>query len=796
MPEHRLAVPKTSQQVSIPAILEELKHRQEFQQCITHVEHFPAQEARVADFPVALHPAVVQVFQRRGINRLYSHQAAAIEKVLAGRNVVVVTPTASGKTLCYTVPVLNSVFTNSDTRALYLFPTKALGQDQMEELYRLIELSGRDIRTFTYDGDTPQDARKAIRTQGHVVVSNPDMVHAGILPHHTKWVQLFENLKYVVIDELHTYRGVFGSHLTNVLRRLKRICAFYGSKPQFICCSATIANPRELASRLLEAEVELVDDNGAPRGEKYFVFYNPPVVNKQLGIRRSYVNETRSVALNFLRRGLQTIVFANSRLITEILVTYLKDALEKSVLPRDFIRGYRGGYLPLERREVEKGLREGKILGVVATNALELGVDIGSLEVCVMAGYSGTIASTWQRAGRAGRRDGTAAAILVASSSPLDQFIVQHPEYFFGQSPEHGLINPDNLEILLNHIKCAVFELPFETGDKFGAVNTEEILSFLEERGFVHRAGGQWHWTSEAYPADTVSLRSVSSDNFVVLDVEDEPRIISKVDFPSALTTLHEKAIYIHEGRQYFVEKLDYKERRAHVKPVDVDYFTDAISYTQARILETFESQPAPQAARGVEDLAFKSHGEIHLTTQVVGFKKIKFYTLENVGAGNLELPEQEMHTTSYWLTLRKALMESLPCPASARLSGVRGLAQAMRQMAALFLMCDLRDIQVAVEDNLVGEKPPGETSAAAFRGAEGQTCQIFEPNIFIYDNYPGGIGLSQPLYELHDRVLQETARLIRSCPCDEGCPSCVGPRGEVGDLSKQVALEILSHVQ
>ncbi|MBM3800741.1 MAG: DEAD/DEAH box helicase [Acidimicrobiia bacterium] len=770
---------------SIPRIVEELKLSRGLQSCITHVEHFPAQEARYAAFPGGLDPLVIEVFKKRGIGQLYTHQAEAIQQTLAGRNVVVVTPTASGKTLCYNIPVMNAVFASPDARALYLFPTKALAQDQMEELYQLIQLSGRDIKTFTYDGDTPQDSRRAIRAQGHVVVSNPDMLHAGILPHHTKWVQLFENLKYVVIDELHTYRGVFGSHLTNLLRRLKRICAFYGSKPQFVCCSATIANPKELATKLLEDDVELVDDNGAPRGEKYFVFYNPPVVNRQLGIRRSYVNETRSVALSFLKKGLQTLVFANSRLVTEILVTYLKDALEKNVLSRDLVRGYRGGYLPLERREVEKGLREGRILGVVATNALELGVDIGSLEVCVMAGYSGTIASTWQRAGRAGRRSGVSAAVLVASSAPLDQFIVEHPEYFFGQSPEHGLVNPDNLEILLNHVKCALFELPFSDGENFGTVETREMMKFLEENGFVHAAGGQWHWTSEAYPADAVSLRSVSSDNFVVLDVTAEPKIVSKVDFPSALTTVHEKAIYIHEGQQYFVEKLDYKERRAHVKRVDLDYFTDAISYTQVRILDTFDRQLLRSST--------KQWGEIHLTTQVVGFKKIKFYTLENVGAGDLELPEQEMHTTSYWLTLPRSLMESLLYLPSIRLNGVRGLAEAMRQMAALFLMCDPRDLQVTIEENLVGETP-GRAVSPAQKGRD-LPRQIFEPNIFIYDNYPSGIGLSEPLFDLHDRVLQETARLIRSCPCQEGCPSCVGPQGETGDLGKRVALDILKAI-
>jgi DEAD/DEAH box helicase domain-containing protein len=783
MLEHRLTPAQAAQSLSIPRIVDELKQEQALQQCITYVKHFPPKEATFDDFPEAIDVAVRQLFYKRGIQKLYSHQAESIRQTLAGKNVVVVTPTASGKTLCYNVPVLNSIFADPDTRGLYLFPTKALAQDQMEELYQLVQLSGKDIKTFTYDGDTPQDARKAIRAQGHVVVTNPDMLHVGILPHHTKWVQLFENLKYVVIDELHTYRGVFGSHLTNVLRRLKRLCTFYGSKPLFICCSATIANPKDLAFRLLEDTVELVDQNGAPQAEKYFVFYNPPVVNQQLGIRRSYVNETRSIALHFLNRGLQTIVFANSRLVTEILVTYFKDTLEKSVVSKDLVRGYRGGYLPLERREIEKGLREGKILGVVATNALELGVDIGTLEVCIMAGYSGSIASTWQRVGRAGRRTGVSAAVLVANSSPLDQFVIRHPEYFFGQSPEHGLINPNNLEILLNHLKCAVFELPFRSGERFGAVETDEIFGFLEEQGFVHRAGDQWHWTSEAYPADAVSLRSVSSDNFVVVDMTVATKIISTVDFPSALTTVHEKAIYMHEGTQYFVEQLDYKERRARVRKVNTDYFTEAISHTEVQVLETFESQPLKRSV--------KNHGEIHLTTQVVGFKKIKFYTMENVGAGDLELPEQEMHTTSYWLTLPKTLMEELPYPPAARLGGVRGLAHAMRQMAVLFLMCDFKDIQLAIEDNLRREE--AEPASRVHRAASSQRQIIFEPNIFIYDNYPSGIGLSQPLFDMHDQVIRETARLIQSCPCEDGCPSCVGPKGESGDLSKRVALEILT---
>ncbi len=378
-------------------------------------------------------------------------------------------------------------------RALYLFPTKALAQDQLAELHPCrIELSRRselEIGVFTYDGDTPQDARRAIRGRAHIVLSNPDMVHSGILPHHPRWAKLFDNLQFVIIDELHAYRGVFGSHLTNVLRRLRRICRHYGSNPTFICSSATIANPRELAEALVEQPFELVSESGAPRGEKWFLFVNPPVVNQQLGIRRSYIAETRRLAAEFLKRKLQVIVFAQSRLATEILTTYLKDDFEGPPGTRDQIRGYRGGYLPQRRREIEKGLREGSVRAVVSTNALELGIDIGALDVCVMAGYPGTIAATWQRAGRAGRRSGRSAAVLVASSAPLNQFVVRNPSYFFDAAPERALINPDNLHILVDHVKCAAFELPFTTSEQYGRHDVQEVLGVLQESGFIHRAG-------------------------------------------------------------------------------------------------------------------------------------------------------------------------------------------------------------------------------------------------------------------------------------------------------------------
>jgi len=506
---------------------------------VTVVKHFPARKARFAPFPGFLPAELVEILRARGIERLYSHQAKACELVHAGKNVVVVTPTASGKTLCYNLPILTALVENAETRALYLFPTKALAQDQLTELNRWTGKLGDALRVFTYDGDTPQDARKGIRSRGNLVITNPDMLHAGILPHHTKWERLFENLRLVVIDELHSYRGVFGSHLANVVRRLKRIAHFYGSRPQFICTSATIANPAQLASRLLEEEVVLVEESGAPAAEKYFVFYNPPVVNPQLGIRRSYLNETRRIARNVLSRGLQTIIFANTRLATEVLVTYLKKDFVAAPGSPEAIRGYRGGYRPLERREIERDLRAGRLRGVVSTNALELGIDIGSLDVAVLAAYPGTIASTWQRAGRAGRRQGASAALLVASSAPLDQFIVQNPDYFFGRSSEHALVNPDNLQILLEHLKCAAFELPLSEDERFGPIDLKRLCEHLEEVGFLHRAGGAWHWVSESYPADAISLRTISSDNFVIVDVAGEPNAIGEVDFASALPTLH-----------------------------------------------------------------------------------------------------------------------------------------------------------------------------------------------------------------------------------------------------------------
>ena len=738
------------------------------------IHHQPAVPGTFAGIPAAVDGRLRAALEKRGIAQLYSHQAEAFERIQAAQHVVIVTPTASGKTLCYNLPVLNLLASDEGARAMYLFPTKALAEDQLHEFQQAVEEMGSEIRAFTYDGDTPQDARRAIRQRANVVLTNPDMLHSGILPHHTKWARFFENLRYIVIDELHYYRGVYGSHLANLLRRLKRICEFYNSKPQFICCSATIANPRELAEALTGEAFALVENNGAPHGEKFFIFYNPPVVNRQLGIRRSYIAETRRMALKFIENNLQTLVFANNRLATEVLITYLKDACDKGPVPGETVRGYRGGYLPRERREIERRLRDGQIRAVVATNALELGIDIGSLDAVVMAGYPGTIASSWQRAGRAGRRQGTSAAVMVASSAPLDQYIVEHPDYFFGRSPEHAYINPQNLEILLAHVKCAAFELPLRDGEKFGQQGLDEICRYLEESGLLHHSAGAWHWTSDTYPADATSLRSVTSDNFVVVDVTGEANVIAEVSFPTALTTLHEKAIYLHEARQYHVERFDYEQRKAYVKRVDCDYYTDAIDYTQVKVLQEFETE----ALGGELGGARRAHGDVRVNRQIVGFKKIKFYTMENVGAGKLNMPEQEMHTTAFWLHFPAAFLARLAeFTPTQKQSGITGLGNAMRTVAALLLMCDPRDLGVALSEDISG---PLET---------------FEPNLYLYDTYPGGIGQSAPLFRMAPHLLKQTAGLLAACGCDAGCPSCVGPVGEVGERGKEVAARILAEL-
>ncbi len=719
--------------------------------------------ASLAPFPPWLHPSLISAMQRRGISRLYSHQAQALDAIARGENVVVVTPTASGKTLCYNLPVVDHVLRDGSDRALYLFPTKALSQDQLAELK---ELCGAELnlKTYTYDGDTPRSARAPIRSAGHIIVTNPDMLHTGILPHHTRWLRLFQRLRFVVIDEVHQYRGVFGSHLANLIRRLKRVAAFYGTRPQFILCSATIANPAELASRLIEEPVTLIDDNGAPAGEKHFILYNPPVVDRELGIRRSSLLETADLAGRFLRAGVPMLVFARSRLSTEVLVTYLKRAAA-GILPgagEAAVRGYRGGYLPHERREIERGLREGKVQVAVSTSALELGIDVGQLDAVVMAGYPGSIASAWQQAGRAGRRTGPSAAVMIADSSPLNQYLVNHPDYFFGRSPEHGLINPDNPQILAGHVKCAAFELPFQRSESLGTAPVEPILEQLAAAAIVHRTPERWHWMAETYPAEEISLRSASAENFVIIDVTGPTaRAIGEVDRFSAPLLLHEEAIYLHESDQYQVEKLDYDEKKAYVRPVEVDYYTDASSAVSIKVLARFRDDPLRRLGR--------SSGEVLVTSLPTMFKKIRFGTHENLGSGPIRLPEEQMHTTAYWLYLSEEAYSGLrPQELEA---GLLGVANLLVHIAPLYLLCDVRDIRSVVE-------------------VRSPFTRL--PTVYIYERYPGGVGFADKLYELHLDLLGACRELADACPCADGCPSCVGPASELGPGGKGATLSIL----
>ena len=766
--------------MTVEQLLDYLKRDRSFMQRVAYWKELPARPAQVEPFPTMLDARLKQALHFHGIPSLYSHQAEAIDHVLNGRNTVIVTPTASGKTLCYNAPVLHSILQNEDSRALYLFPTKALSQDQVSELHALVQILSPQlhfaIKSYTFDGDTPVTARKAIRTSGHIVVTNPDMLHTGVLPHHTLWVKLFENLCYVVIDEIHGYRGVFGSHLANVIRRLKRICHFYGSRPIFICCSATIANPQAFAVQMTGEPMALVSRNGAPSGAKHFILYNPPVVNKELGIRRSYIKEAQSLAARFLQQNLATIIFARSRLRVEILLTYLKQIMRRLKKSPELVRGYRGGYLPLQRREIEKGLRDGDILGVVATNALELGIDIGQLQVCIMAGYPGTIAATWQQAGRAGRRNETSIAILVASSAPLEQYLMEHPDYLFSQSPEAGLMNPDNLLILLSHIKCAAFELPFSNDERFGSTwdksggvdSTQEILHYLEENEVVNSSQGRWHWMAEVYPAEAVSLRSAAEENVVIIDkTTAQEKVIGELDLFAAPLLLHDGAIYLHESSQYHVDRLDWPRRKAYVRHVNVDYYTDAQLKSDLKILEIME-----ESTLGTDQAAF---GEVAVTNVATMYKKIKFNTHENVGWAKINLPEWTMHTQAFWYAFPESLYQEWRIPQQEFGDALKAVANVLANVAPLFLMADPRDLSVL----------------PMMRATHSQ-----RPTVFIWEWYPGGVGYCRKLYQIYPQVVQAALELVEGCPCENGCPSCVGPALEVGDNGKKSGIALLRYIQ
>ena len=811
---------------------------------ITNWRTLPARPAQFAPFPDDVHPALRAALAGRGIEALYTHQLAAWQHSRAGEDFVVVTGTASGKTLAYNLPVLDRLMRVPEGRALYLFPTKALAQDQKNELDQLMTDMPIDLRfpATTYDGDTTQSARPKIRENARLIISNPDMLHAGILPHHTKWAEFFANLQYVVIDEMHIYRGVFGSHVTNVLRRLHRITQFYGASPQFILTSATIANPIELSSKLIERRVVLVDQDGAPRGPKQFLIYNPPIVNEALGIRRSVAQESIRLASDLLSHDVQTILFGRSRRAVEVMLNYLRAEAD---LPETAVRGYRSGYLPRQRREIERGLRAGEVRAVVTTSALELGIDIGSMDAAILSGYPGTISGTWQQAGRAGRASDVSLAVLMTSASPLDQFLARHPDFFFGSSPEQALVNPDNLLILLGHIRCAAFELPFHTGEGFGSVpgeDVDEFLHLLEEGEEVHRSGEKYFWMADNYPAQAISLRS-ASPNTVVLHAATEEgwRVIGEVDSASADWMVHQEAVYMHEGQSYLVDELDLTQYLAYLNPTAVDYYTTPTKESSVALMQVFDQV----AVRGCE----KAHGELSVTTQVIGYNKIEWYTHQRLGVGTVDLPERELQTTAYWLTMPDDTVEQLrqqglwtndpnryganwrqqkeaarqrdqyACQNCGVLEAGRAHdvhhripfraynhyeeANRLGNLVTLCPACHRRaEAVVRMRSGLsglaftLGHLAPlflmcashdlGIHADPAAKFAEGR------PAVVIYDHVPAGIGLSERLFDLHSEIMQRAYQLVSECSCADGCPSCVGPGGEQGVGARQETLALL----
>ncbi len=834
----------------------------------------PGKKASIAPFPPEIHPALREALETRGIQSLYTHQADSYRSIREGKNIVVVTGTASGKTLCYNLPVLDSMLKEGDSTALYIFPTKALSQDQFALLKSItiqmaaynhlndtLDHAGDSIKCAIYDGDTPTSVRPSIRTQARLILTNPDMLHTGILPHHTGWAQFFRGLRFVVIDEIHTYRGVFGSHVANVMRRLKRIAKFYGAEPQFILTSATIGNPDELGMRMINESVTLIDQDGAEKGEKHFLIYNPPIIDKSLGLRKSAIQAGVNLAEDMLAYDLQTIVFSRARRTVEVILTYLREQTNSSSLKRlhgkgkaeDIIRGYRSGYLPEQRRVIEEGLRKGVVRVVVATNALELGIDIGGMEASLLVGYPGTIAATWQQAGRSGRGEKSSLAVLVTSPNPLDQYLAQHPDYFFSQSPEHGMINPENLLILLGHLRCAAFELPFTDGEIFGSINPadmREMMEFLQSEGVVHRSGSKYFWMADKYPAQNVSLRSASTDTVVLqapidsVDSGSFMRTIGEVDASSSLWMTHPGAVYMHEGTTYLVNALDLEHHVATLEPSNVDYYTEPRREVTVQQLEKKYEADVPGG--------IKAYGELQVTSQVIGYRKIRWHTNETLGVENLDLPPSELATTGYWLALVDVTVDKLKdegfwsnspnnygpnwmkqrdlarardgfrcqvcgqpegdkahhvhhripfrmfetpeqanqlanlitvCNSCHRKietavrvrSGLAGLAFTLGNLAPLFLMCDIGDLGI--------HSDPQSTLADG------------KPAVILYDLIPGGIGLSERLYDIHENLMMRGRELVEACGCEDGCPSCVGPGGEGGSGGKRETLALLKEL-
>ncbi len=807
-------------------------------------------------WPNVLDPRIAEAGRRLGIDALYTHQTHAVETALRGENVILTTGTASGKTLGYTLPLLNTLLRDPTATALLLFPTKALAHDQITSMEQWIGALQAPLALRPYDGDTPQRHRAAIRNEARIIVSNPDMLHLGILPHHTRWVRFFSGLRYIVLDELHTYRGIFGSHVSNVLRRARRVARFYGAEPQFVSASATIANARDLAEAVWEDPVGAVEEDGAPYGQRHVIFYNPPLLNPDLGLRASASGEALKLTLKLFQAGVQTIVFARARVTVELLLRELRERASRAGFAPDVVQGYRGGYLPQERRAIERGLREGKTRVVVATNALELGIDIGALDASILVGYPGTIAATRQQMGRAGRRAGASLSVLIATPAPLDQYLISHPEYFFGRSPEEARVNPDTLSLLAAHLTCAAFELPFEPNEPFGrAKDVGALLTALSAEDVLHERNGRFTWVGEAYPAQSLSLRSATPDNVVIqatVESGDPGAVIGTVDRPSAPNLVHEGAVYLHSGEMYLIESLDWEQGIALARPAELDYYTIATSSTKVERLTTRRALGDLNTTPQITD------EEVCVHIKPAAYRRVQQGTHETLGWGEIDLPEQVMETEAFRLTLPSALVEDLAeagvmlapldygpawlqiretilsrdgqrcrvCGITAQpmhplevhhLTGLRtflaqyprqealrlahapenlltvcppchrklerargartalsGLSYLLRNLAPVFLMCDPGDLGASVEA----------------RDAESGL-----PAIVVFDGVPGGAGLSPRLVDLWPRLIEATLERVQTCPCADGCPSCVGPAGESEPGAKAAARQLLEQM-
>jgi DEAD/DEAH box helicase domain-containing protein len=757
------------------SFLSKLTSNRHYDGQIVHDEILPQQQARFGELSSPLPTALQDALDKLSISQLYTHQAQCIEAAREGNSFVVVTGTASGKTLCYNLPILERRLNEIGAKALYLYPTKALAQDQLRGLIRLQEAGDMNFKCGTYDGDTPSSQRSALRDRADLILTNPDMLHAGILPSHARWAHFFEQLRFVVVDEIHTYRGIFGSNVANVLRRLRRICAHYGSEPQFLCASATVANPGELGEKLCGVPVRTIDDDGAPRGPKHFVLWNPPLMdakpkgnvefeisnptvpaNIQAGnagvssngasmTRRSPNSEAMHLLSGLVRSGVPTITFVRARVVAELLLRYVQDDLARRA-PRltGAVRAYRGGYLASERREIEQQLFDGELLGVVATSALELGIDVGGLDACLMVGYPGSIAATWQRAGRAGRSQSASLAVLIASDSPIDQYLMHHPSYLFGSSPEHAVIDADNPYILAKHLRCAAAELPVALSEARSiSTYAPALMQLLEEEGQLRRAGESWYWASAGSPSREVSLRNMGDETYSIIDA-DRQSVIGSIDRTFAFQSTHTGAVYLHEAETYFIERLDLEKKVAWARRAETDYFTQALSEAQIQVDEVDEEKLAQETKAGI--------GAVTVTISIGMFKKIKFGSLDSLGYGKLELPPQTLETTAFWVSPPATALRRLREYGRVPYEGMLGIANAMVGVMPLRVMCDSSDLGAVVDSSQLGA-----------------------PAVFIYDKYPGGLGFAQRGFDVVEPLLDAARELIVECPCEEGCPSCVG---------------------